>query len=55
MKNVKEMWNQKFDGEEYMYTKEPNSFLKENIDKLNGIEEILFLGEGEGRNAVYAV
>jgi len=54
MQNAKEMWNQKFDGDEYMYTKEPNSFLKENIDKLNGTKEILFLGEGEGRNAIYA-
>lgn len=54
MKSVKDMWNQKFDSEEYMYTKEPNSFLKENIDKLDGTKEILFLGEGEGRNAVYA-
>jgi SAM-dependent methyltransferase len=50
---MKEMWNQRFAGEEYAYGTQPNLFLKE---KLLGIPpgRILLPAEGEGRNAVYA-
>jgi 2-polyprenyl-3-methyl-5-hydroxy-6-metoxy-1,4-benzoquinol methylase len=54
MISAKDMWNAKFNSQEYMYTKEPNEFLKLHIDKLEAKKNILFLGEGEGRNAVYA-
>jgi len=54
MSNAKEMWNKKFSCEGYMYTKEPNLFLKHHIDNLTHKKKILFLGEGEGRNAIYA-
>ena len=50
---MKEMWEQRFSNKEYVYGKEPNDFLKEEIDKLNP-GKALFIGEGEGRNAVYA-
>lgn len=50
---MKEAWNQKYSTEEYKYGKEPNQFLK---SELHGLQpgKILFVGEGEGRNAVYA-
>lgn len=50
---MKEAWNQKYSTEEYKYGKEPNQFLK---SELPGFKpgRILFVGEGEGRNAVYA-
>ena len=50
---MKEKWDQKFGGENYHYGKNPNSFYKSIIDKLPS-GKILLLGEGEGRNAVYA-
>ncbi len=50
---MKEMWEQRFSNKEYVYGKEPNDFLKQEIDKLNP-GKALFIGEGEGRNAVYA-
>lgn len=46
-------WNEKYGVEEYIYGTEPNTFFKKNILKLKP-GRILFPGEGEGRNAVYA-
>ncbi|MDT0556179.1 class I SAM-dependent methyltransferase [Patiriisocius hiemis] len=46
-------WNERFSNEKYIYGKEPNSFFKEQIDKLKP-GSILMPAEGEGRNAVYA-
>jgi len=54
VKSAQEMWNSKFSSEDYIYGKEPNKFLKQEIDKLESKAKILFLGEGEGRNTVYA-
>ena len=50
---MKEQWNQRYSSNEYHYGKEPNQFLKEELPKLKP-GNILFPGEGEGRNAVYA-
>lgn len=50
---MQEMWNSRFSGDDYFYGTEPNSFFKERIEKLVP-GKILLLGEGEGRNAVYA-
>ncbi len=50
---MKNFWDERFSSEEYIYGKEPNKFFKEEIDKL-APGKALFLGEGEGRNAVYA-
>lgn len=47
------IWNEKFSSEEYLYGKEPNEFLKEELEKRKPAK-IIFLGEGEGRNAAYA-
>ena len=50
---MKEMWDQRYAIEDYVYGTEPNSFFKSFIDTLQPGR--LFLpGEGEGRNAVYA-
>ena len=50
---MREMWNKRFSSEEYVYGTEPNKFFAEQISKLKP-GKILFLGEGEGRNAVHA-
>lgn len=50
---MQEMWNSRFEDDEYFYGKEPNQFLKSIIDETDP-GKILFVGEGEGRNAVYA-
>lgn len=46
-------WNQRYSNPEFAYGKEPNSFLKEELEKLKP-GTILFPAEGEGRNAVFA-
>ncbi len=48
-----EHWNQRYSTDEYIFGKQPNQFLKEELSKLKP-GNILFPGEGEGRNAVYA-
>ena len=50
---MKEMWDQRFSGDEYVYGTEPNLFFKE---KLEGLKpgKLLLPAEGEGRNAVFA-
>lgn len=46
-----DFWNERYDGSDYFYGTEPNSFLAENADLLTG--PVLSLSEGEGRNAVF--
>lgn len=50
---MKEFWNQRYADKEYKHGKNPNDFLKEELPKLLP-GKILFIGEGEGRNAVFA-
>lgn len=50
---MKETWNARYTGTEFIYGTEPNQFLKHELSKITP-GKILFLGEGEGRNAVYA-
>ncbi len=50
---MKDMWNNRFGGENYIYGKKPNSFMAEALTELTP-GKILFVGEGEGRNSVYA-
>jgi SAM-dependent methyltransferase len=47
------MWDERYSSKEYFYGKEPNDFLKENIEQVRAGEQVLCLAEGEGRNAVY--
>jgi len=50
---MKAIWDQRYSTEEYVYGKEPNGFLKEQLEDFASAK-ILFICEGEGRNAVYA-
>ena len=46
------MWDQEYDTEDYVYGKQPNDFLMKRYTTIpNG--KVLFLAEGEGRNAVF--
>lgn len=49
----RDRWDERFNKKEFAYGKEPNKYLKEQLDKLKP-GTILFPAEGEGRNAVYA-
>ena len=51
---IRKMWNEKFSREGFLYGKEPNVYLKAVMATLPAAGRILFLGEGEGRNACYA-
>ncbi len=51
---IGKMWDEKFSREGYLYGKLPNMYLQHIIEKLPPKSEILFLGEGEGRNACFA-
>jgi SAM-dependent methyltransferase len=46
-------WNQRYQEKEFAYGLEANEFLKEELIKLKP-GKILFVAEGEGRNAVFA-
>ncbi len=45
-------WDERYAQEGYLYGTEPNEFLKENFHKIPK-GKVLFLAEGEGRNAVF--
>jgi SAM-dependent methyltransferase len=46
-------WNDRYSKEEFAFGKQPNNYLKEQLEKLP-VGKILFPAEGEGRNAVFA-
>jgi len=50
---MQQKWNDRYSVKEYIFGTEPNQFLKEELEKIKP-GRILFLAEGEGRNAVYA-
>ena len=50
---MKDFWNQKFGETPNLYGALPNEYLKEKLKNIK-IGKILFPGEGEGRNAIYA-
>lgn len=47
------MWDERYGGEAYAYGTEPNDFLVAMAGRLPAGGEVLCLGEGEGRNAVW--
>lgn len=55
MSDQRGFWNERFAKEGYFYGKEPNRYVASRIDTLEQGKNILFLGEGEGRNAAYAL
>ncbi|MEK6990874.1 methyltransferase domain-containing protein [Paenibacillus sp. FSL K6-1566] len=46
-------WNERFQGEEYVYGTEPNAFVVDMQSRLSLTGQTLAIAEGEGRNAVY--
>ena len=55
MNDQREFWNERFAREGYFYGTTANRYLASHIDSLPAQQTILLLGEGEGRNAVYAL
>lgn len=49
----KELWDERYKNEEYIYGTEPNLFLEECLRRLRPAN-LLLAAEGEGRNAVFA-
>lgn len=52
--NIGKMWDDKFSRDGYLYGTEPNVYLSGLIKTLPRGSRVLFLGEGEGRNACFA-
>lgn len=50
---MKDFWNERYAGNEFVYGKTPNAFFKEHLDQLSP-GKILLPADGEGRNSVYA-
>lgn len=50
---MKEFWDERYSGDEYVYGEEPNEYLRSRLSQLYP-GEIMFGAEGEGRNAVFA-
>lgn len=50
---MKNFWDERYSTNGYIYGTNPNVFFKEQIEKIKS-GRLLLLGEGEGRNAVYA-
>ena len=50
---MKNFWDERYSNKEFVYGTLPNQFFKDQLDKLKP-GKILMVGEGEGRNAVYA-
>jgi len=46
-------WDKKYNTVEFVYGREPNGFLKQNLHAITSGNKILSLGEGEGRNAIF--
>lgn len=46
-------WDERYSTKDYIYGTEPNQFFSEQIGKLKP-GKIILIGEGEGRNAVFA-
>ncbi len=50
---MKQFWDDRYAETDFAYGKNPNAFLVEHINKLPK-GKVLFVAEGEGRNAVFA-
>lgn len=50
---MKDKWDERYSGNENYYGDLPNDHLKENINLFTKHSQILSLGEGEGRNALF--
>lgn len=50
---MKEKWNERYLQDDYIYGIQPNKFLEQELPSLKP-GKILFPGDGEGRNSIYA-
>ena len=50
---MKELWNERFSGEEYFYGTTPNAFLASQAHLLKPGQFVLSVADGEGRNGVW--
>ncbi|MEZ5015802.1 MAG: class I SAM-dependent methyltransferase [Flavipsychrobacter sp.] len=50
---MSQFWNERYKENETVYGTKPNTFFKQELDKLSA-GKLLLPGEGEGRNAIYA-
>lgn len=48
-----EFWNSKFSRDGFLYGLKPNTFIASKIKLLKNKSQVLCLGEGEGRNAIF--
>ncbi len=46
-------WNQRFEGEAYIFGLEPNGYLREQASRLAPGSRVLCVADGEGRNSVW--
>ena len=51
--NPKETWNTRFAREDYLFGREPNTFLVSQADRLLPGQRALCVADGEGRNSVW--
>ncbi len=51
---IKEFWDKRFEADEFIYSENPNQFVKSFVENAPKTGKILFTAEGEGRNAVFA-
>jgi cyclopropane fatty-acyl-phospholipid synthase-like methyltransferase len=49
----KDMWNNRFSAETYLFGTAPNTFLASQQNRLTAGQRVLSLADGEGRNGVY--
>ena len=48
-----EIWNKRFAGEQYLFGREPNEFLRAKAGQLRAGGRVLCVADGEGRNSVW--
>ncbi|MDN5925743.1 MAG: class I SAM-dependent methyltransferase [Hyphomicrobiales bacterium] len=46
-------WDQRYRGEEYLFGREPNAFLKREAYRFQNGAKVLAIADGEGRNGVF--
>lgn len=50
---MENIWNERFNSEEYYYGEEPNVFIQQQAFRLEPCQKVIAFAEGEGRNAVF--
>lgn len=46
-------WNQRYAGDEYLFGREPNAYLRDSVGHLKPGGRVLCVADGEGRNSVW--